>query len=575
MSPTGISRRLALAAIALCLISSACNAQTRRTSQPTTVVLDNVHVIPFDTERVIRDARVVVRGQEIVQVGPRSSVTLPAGATRIDGGGGYVIPGMTDMHVHLYYGNRGFPSYLAYGVTTVANLNGTPDIIDLREGVREGRLLGPTIYTAGPTISGSPPGNTLFIATATPDDARTVVRQQRAAGYDFLKIYTFVTPEVYAAVLDEARRVGIAVVGHVPPSVGVHGVLAARQSNIAHVEEIIRTGNETRAQLDSMVAGALANGVTITPNIFAYSEYLRMVADLSSPSKHAEARYQAPGAYVENLPNNSRANRTNLDQFARMLTTRRAKFREVTKLLANAGVPLFVGTDTEIFGFAGHSAQLEVFELVEAGLTPYQALAAATRAPGEFIKRIVPRETGRFGTIVAGARADLVLLPANPLEDIQRLTNVAGVMVRGRWLSRDALGRLRDSVATLNVAAQRAGVRFDSLAAANRGVDAVNVLRALPPSDRHARPIAESILRRYGRLLMPRDTAGAMAVRRLAVEYYPNSHSAHAELAMGLLAVGDTTGAVRHLDRSLEISPTNADPRELRRQVRAARPAPR
>src|SRR5687768_10157921 len=110
MSSIGNRRRFALAATALCLVSSACNAQAR-----------SANVIPFDTERVIRDARVVVRGQEIVQVGPRSSVSIPGGATRIDGGGGYVIPGMTDMHVHLYYGNRGFPSYLAYGVTTVAN----------------------------------------------------------------------------------------------------------------------------------------------------------------------------------------------------------------------------------------------------------------------------------------------------------------------------------------------------------------------------------------------------------------------------------------------------------------------
>lgn len=559
-------RQLALAVLAA-LLSSGCTHEARGGAQSATVVIDNVHAIPMDTERVIRDARVVISGGEIVQVGPRDAVNAPPGATRIDGRGGYLIPGMADMHVHLYYGSRGLPSYLAYGVTTIANLNGTPDAVSLRDAVRAGRILGPSIYTTGPTISGIRPGNPLFVAAATPDDARAIVRHQKAAGVDMLKIYSFVSPEVYAAVMEEARREGLAVVGHVPQSVGAHAVLAAKQANIAHIEEIIRTGTETRAELDAMVSSALANEVTITPNIFAYSEYLRMVADLASPSKHEERRYQTPGAYVENLPHNSRANRSNLQSFGEMLSRRRAKFREMTKLLANAGVPLFVGTDTEIFGFPGHSAQAEVFELVESGLSPYQALSAATRAPGEFLRRAVAGAPA-FGTITPGSRADLVLLGDNPLDDIRRLGSIRGVMLRGQWLSRERLQTLRDSVAALNETDHRTAFRIDSLASAGNGKAALEALRLARASAGEPPPTTESLLRRYGRSHFATDTATALGFQRLAAEWFPTSHAAHTELATGLLAIGDTTGALRHLDRSLELLPHNDVPRRLREKLR-------
>jgi imidazolonepropionase-like amidohydrolase len=562
-----------LAALAAGVVAWGCTPEARSGAQSATVVIDNVHVIPMDAERIIRDARVVVRDDVIVEVGARGSVSAPPGATQIDGGGGYLIPGLTDMHVHLYYGSRGLPSYLAYGVTTIANLNGTPDAVDLRDAVRAGRFLGPTIYTTGPSISGTPPGNPLFVAAASPDDARAIVRDQKAAGFDMLKIYSFVTPEVYAAVMDEARRMGIGVVGHVPQRVGAHAVLAERQANIAHIEEIIRTGNETRAEMDSLVASALANGVTITPNIFAYSEYLRMVADLASPSTHDERRYQPPGAYVENLPHNSRANRPNLQQFGEMLSRRRAQFRVMTKLLTDAGVPIFVGTDTEIFGFPGHSAQSEVFELVESGLTPYQALVAATRAPGSFLGRVVDGAP-TFGTITPGSRADLVLLEANPLEDIRRLSRVDGVMLRGQWLPGKRLQALRDSVAALNASAQRTAFIADSLVQAGDGQTALATLRAAPPSDRQSRPTSEALLRRYGRSLLARDTASALAFRRLAVEWFPSSHSAHTELAAGLIATGDTSGAREHLNRSLALMPHNDVPRTLLARLTSSSSSP-
>jgi hypothetical protein len=439
--------------------------------------------------------------------------------------------------------------------------------------VNAGTLLGPTIYTAGNTIGGDPPGNPQFVATATPDDARAVVGEQKRAGYDFIKVYSFLSRETHAAAVAEAHRLEMVAVGHVPRSVGLDGVLSSKQDNIAHAEEIIRTGNETDAELAEIVRAIKAAGTTITPNIFTYSEYLRMVADLTSPSRHPEMRFASAAVYSANLPNRNAANRANPAAFASMLERRRAKFRLVTKLLADAGVPLFVGSDTEVFGFAGHSAQLEMFELAVSGLTPYQVLVAAARAPGEFLARSV-RGSETFGTIAVGSRADLVLVAENPLDDIRRVSNVRGVMVRGRWLAREALDRARDSVARPHAAAQRAAFRFDSLANAGRGLDAVNVVRAIRRAQPGVVPIAENVLRGYGRSLLARDTAGSLGVRRLAAEMYPDSHSAHDELAAGLLAVRDTAAAIASLRRSLALSPHNAEPRDQLARIESTRQPP-
>lgn len=145
------------------------------------------------------------------------------------------MPGLADMHVHLY-DTDGFVSYLAYGITTVANLNGEPADIRWRDQVQRGELVGPTVYTAGPSINGNPPGNSGFTAVETADQARAEVRRQFDLGYDFIKVYSTLPAPAYAAILAEAKAHHMGVLGRVPFEVGLKGVLQSGwQSNIAHL----------------------------------------------------------------------------------------------------------------------------------------------------------------------------------------------------------------------------------------------------------------------------------------------------------------------------------------------------
>src|SRR5689334_18083916 len=224
----------ALAALASIPLLAAPAPQTSRSAPANVVAFVGVAVVPMDRERVLDDHTVVVRDGRIVAVGPRARVNVPAGAVKVDGRGRWLMPGLADMHIHPYNADQ-LVDFLAWGVTTVAVLNGSRPVLEWRRQVASGAIVGPTIYTAGPSMDGVPAGNPQFLSTATPEDGRAAVRQVAREGFDFVKVYMTLTPETYAAILDEARRQRLAVVGHIPPRVGVDGVIASRgQSVVAH-----------------------------------------------------------------------------------------------------------------------------------------------------------------------------------------------------------------------------------------------------------------------------------------------------------------------------------------------------
>src|SRR5262249_21711869 len=202
---------------------------------PTVTAFTGVHVVPMDTERVLDDQNVLVRGDRIVAVGPAASTPIPPGATRIDAHGRWLMPGLVDMHVH--FNDPGDASlFVANGVTTVRNMWGFPATLELRRECASGTRLGPTIYTAGPILDGRPPiwpGSTVI---ETADEAEKEIAAEKAAGCDFVKVYNRLSREAYAGILAAARKHGMRVVGHVPDAVGLDGVLAARgQESIEHL----------------------------------------------------------------------------------------------------------------------------------------------------------------------------------------------------------------------------------------------------------------------------------------------------------------------------------------------------
>jgi hypothetical protein len=233
--------------------------------------------------------------------------------------------------------------------------------------------------------------------------------------------------------------------------------------------------------------------------------------------------------------------------------------RRLVKLLRDAGAPVFVGTDTETFGFPGQSLLGDMHELLLAGFTPYQVLEAATRVPGEFLATHL--EGGdRFGTITVGSRADLVLLEGNPLADLENLRRVRGTMARGRWYPREALQRLRDSIAARNASVHPLVYLLDSLAMkAHDGAASVALYQRIRDTWPDVVPVAELVLRGYGRtLFLKGDHPTAVRFRLITEQLYARSHSAANEVGRGYLFSGDTTAALEHFRRSLVLSPHNS-----------------
>ena len=562
MTPTPRGILSMVAAVAIVIVADRATSDAPQSGG--VVVFEHVAVVPMDRERTLENHTVVVRGGVISALGRDGSVAIPTGATRVDGRGRYHLPGLADMHAHPYDTDQ-FVNYLAHGITTIGVLNGAPMVLRWRQQVVRGEILGPTIYTAGPTLDGSPPLNSLFLSVASPENGRIAVRALAKAGYDFLKVYSGLPPETYDAIIAEANAQHIAAVGHIPFRVGVDGAIKPNgQAMIAHAEEFFR-GPVDSAKMAEIVRAVKQAGVTVTPNMFAYVDYIRSIDNLPAVLADAEMRFVSAGAFSEKLPSHNRSIRQNPQQFRAALVGGLANFRKLTKGLSDAGVPLLVGTDTEIFGTAGKSAHEELTEMVGAGLTPYQALVAGTRAAGEFVSTRV-RNTERFGTVAVGQRADLLLLGANPLASVENTGRIEGVMVRGRWLPASRLTAMRDSIAPIRARQKALVLRFDSLMIAGKFDEAGTTLGTLRRVNAGSSPIAQVVMRTKALRALQTDTAAALRVLQWSAEMFPESHASHAELARVYALRNDTTNAVAEARRALGIYPKHEPALQVLRQ---------
>jgi imidazolonepropionase-like amidohydrolase len=404
-------------------------------AQDTTIVAD-VSVVAMTSPTILTHRNVTIAGDRIVAIDsgavpPRSSVRL------IDGRRGYLVPGLTDAHVHLELGERRWlPVFLSYGITTVFNLRGEQRHLVLRADVAEGRVIGPTIYTAGQYA------NLPLIQTVA--DAERVAKEQKAAGYDFVKIHGNLSPDAYRALANETRRLGIPLIGHAPRNLPFDSLLANRQIMVAHAEELLYTHFR---KPDTTGLGALGPrmreaGVWLTPNLVAYTLIARQIgrpAAIDSMLTLADSRF-LDTAMVRLWRSGTYTNRP-LDSAPAYETNRRFLFTVVDGL-HRAGVPMLAGTDTPLPGiYPGRSLHDELDYLVDAGFSRYEALATATVLPGRFVDENVKRGT-RFGTIEVGSRADVLLVDGNPLSDLSVLRAPRAVMVAGRWLERAELDRM-------------------------------------------------------------------------------------------------------------------------------------
>ena len=425
------------------------------------------------------DTTVIVRGTTILTVGPSASTPVPNRANVVNAAGKFLIPGLADMHIHLTGsgepdGSREFilPLLVANGITTVRDMGGYLDALKkLRQEINSGKRLGPQIYFAGPYLDGNPPSFQPSIVVQSAAEAQAAVHQLKRDGADFIKVQSRLQPPAYFAIADAAQKEGIRFVGHVPDSISPFAASDAGQSSIEHLTGILLACSSRENELRQQQIPAPPAGETPAQEVVRQRKWQQEVLDSYSQEKAdslfakfvTNQTWQVPTfpllmdlAYLtpetrhandprlKYIPGNVRktwqqvnkdilANRTEPDfaQRAELVKRSQAAVRDMNA----AGVKILAGTDSaapNVFpGFALHES---IADLVEAGLTPLQALQAATSGPAEFLDL-----TTQQGTITPGKRADLLLLDANPLDDIHNTQKIRAVILNGKLLDRAAL----------------------------------------------------------------------------------------------------------------------------------------
>jgi len=455
----GAALRVAVGAGLLPILSGTTRAQRGA------IAIVGVNVVPMDADRVIPNQTVVIRGQQIMAIGARTEIDVPDGSTMIDGRGKYLIPGLAEMHAHVpqpqqeqsigagYTENVLF-LYVASGVTTIRGMLGHPTHLDLRRRIRDGELIAPTLYTSGPSFNGN--------SAPDPGTAIRMVREQKAAGYDFLKIHPGLSRATFDALSHTADSVGIRFAGHVPADVGLARALEAGYASIDHLDGYVEALAAGRASsgastgffganlVDVADESRLADLARVTRDARVWNVPTQILIagfgggdDPDAAGRQPEMRYMPPqvvAAWVRQKREFQQQPGYSIEQTRRFVALR----GRIIKALHDAGAGLILGSDApQVMNVPGFSALAELHALVDAGLTPYEALETGTRSAAVYFGTL-----DRTGTIAVGKVADLVLLNANPLTDIRHVRDRAGVVLRGRWLPTAEIQRRLDAIAT-------------------------------------------------------------------------------------------------------------------------------
>jgi hypothetical protein len=423
-----------------------------RAAEPSqTTAFTHANVVPMDRERVLADQTVIVSHGVIAAMGP--DLPVPAGAAVIDARGKWLSPGLADMHVHSDTTDE-LAIFLANGVTTVLNMGGARQgfLDSTAPKANRGEIAAPHVYTSW-LVDGVPDYNGFLLKT--PAEARAFPALAKAQGYDFIKVYVGLKPDVFAALAQAAKKVGLPLVGHGVYDVRIDHQLAQGQVMIAHLEEFFysyffpppaENGFGENVPPEKRIADAVAlvkkYDATVTADPLTY----RTIAMLAHHPERGPPIFADP--QFELLPHPRRLQWLTSDYFTKTanLLPRANYDRRLVKAFADAGVRLILGTDTPTIPglFPGSSVHDQLNELRAAGLSPFQALKTATSAPGEFIAKT--KGGTPFGRVVPGARADLILTGANPLMDLATLRKPLGVMAAGKWRDAAALEALKDGV---------------------------------------------------------------------------------------------------------------------------------
>ncbi len=450
--------------VLLCPVVLACSAPSEAQDQTAevlenVVVFKDVNVITMESAEVLSSKNVVIANGKIHTISDTRDV--PEGALVIDANGKFLLPGLAEMHAHIPTDAAGalveetLFLYLAGGVTTIRGMLGHPSHLTLREGVANGRVLGPHIYTSGPSINGNSAPD---IATVT-----SMVKEQHKAGYDFLKLHPGIKREVFDALVSTANEVGIAYAGHVSRDVGIRHALKSKYATVDHLDGYVEgmvpkeagvnpedngffgmnfTDLADESFLQELINSTLENQVWVVPTQCLAERWSGPVpaAQMESAQEMKYMPQQTIERWVSSKDQMQQDPQYDEGRAQRFIDLR----RRMIKAMHEAGVGILLGSDApQVFNVPGFAILHEIEMYVAAGLSPYEAIFTGTVNPANYFHT----ESSR-GMIKEGYEADLLLLNENPLDDITALRKKAGVMIKGHWLSQETIAARLETLAT-------------------------------------------------------------------------------------------------------------------------------
>src|SRR5215469_10683155 len=563
-----------------------CLGNHQAPSAPPSLVLTHVTIIDTTGAATKPDMTVVIIGDRIAEIGKSETIRPAKNADTVNAAGKFLIPGLWDMHVH-WYDKDYLPLFMANGVTGVRQMFGAPEHYQWRKEIEAGQLVGPHMLIASPIVDGPKPVWPGSIAVSNASEGRQAVVEIKQSGSDFVKVYSLLSRDAYFAIADESKKQGIPFEGHVPDSISVEEASSAGQKTIEHLTGIVAACSSREAELRRSAQEAEDQPASARFAGPKYRERQELSLDTYRPER-AEALFrelkknqtwQCPTltvlrswAYSDDpsftndprlkyIPRDIAASwDPKADIFLKAKTaddwvlSRKvfSKELEIVGAMQRAGVEIMAGTDTlNPYCFPGFSLHDELGLLVQAGLTPMQALQAATLNPARFLGR-----EGDFGTIAESKIADLVLLDANPLDDIGNTRKISAVVFNGKLLSRASLDGM---LARIEVLASRKPVgdvllqtiREQSVEAA---IKQYYDLKKVEPTTYDFGEGALSDLAE--RLEEKKQIKEALRILQLNVEVNPSSYT-YDSLGEACTSASDKDCALKSFRKALELSPND------------------